>query len=48
MLKTNPSSRALSIKNSPTRKLEMFYRNDKYLNLAAKTFMERMQAFFGT
>lgn len=40
--------RALPIKNSPTRKLEMFYRNDKYLNLAAKTFMERMQAFFGT
>lgn len=40
--------RALPIKDSPTRKLEMFYRNDKYLNLAAKTFMERMQAFFGT
>ncbi|OAH57867.1 MULTISPECIES: LysR substrate-binding domain-containing protein [Bacillaceae] len=38
--------RAISIKHSPTRKLEMFYRNDKYLSQSAKAFLKRMDAFF--
>lgn len=38
--------RAIPIKHSPTRNLEMFYRNDKYLSLAAKAFLDRMATFF--
>ncbi|MGF9977014.1 LysR substrate-binding domain-containing protein [Viridibacillus arvi] len=38
--------RAISIKHSPTRNLEMFYRNDKYLTESAKAFMKRMETFF--
>ncbi|OAB38824.1 LysR family transcriptional regulator [Paenibacillus macquariensis subsp. defensor] len=38
--------RAIPIRQSPTRKLEMFYRNDKYLSQAAKAFLQRMELFF--
>ncbi|OAB41652.1 LysR substrate-binding domain-containing protein [Paenibacillus glacialis] len=38
---------AIPISHSPTRKLEMFYRNDKYLSQAAKAFLRRMATFFG-
>ncbi|RAP22558.1 hypothetical protein C2W64_03546 [Brevibacillus laterosporus] len=38
--------RAISIKDSPIRKLEMFYRKDKYLSQAAKAFLQRMHTFF--
>lgn len=37
---------AIQIKNSPVRNLEVFYRKDKYLSLAATTFMDRLQTFF--
>ena len=37
---------AISIKDSPTRNLEVFYRNDKYLSQSAKAFVERMTTFF--
>lgn len=39
---------AISIKNSPTRNLEMFYRKDKYLSQSAKAFLKRMDAFFNS
>ncbi len=38
--------RAIPILHSPTRKLEMFYRNDKYLSQAAKAFLKRLDTFF--
>ncbi|TPG83712.1 LysR family transcriptional regulator [Brevibacillus laterosporus] len=38
--------RAISIKDSPIRQLEMFYRKDKYLSQAAKAFLQRMHTFF--
>lgn len=38
--------RAIPIKGSPIRDLEIFYRKDKYLSLAAKTFMKRLEVFF--
>ena len=37
---------AISIKDSPTRNLEIFYRNDKYFSQSAKAFVERMTSFF--
>jgi len=38
--------RAIPIKDSPTRNLEMFYRTDKYLSQSAKAFLNRMETFF--
>ncbi|HJF34307.1 MAG TPA: LysR family transcriptional regulator [Sporosarcina psychrophila] len=38
--------RAIPIKHSPTRNLEMFYRNDKYLTQSAQAFLKRMETFF--
>ncbi|MGE8207853.1 LysR substrate-binding domain-containing protein [Heyndrickxia sp. NPDC080065] len=38
--------RTIQIKGSPIRKLELFYRDNKYLSLAARTFMERLEMFF--
>lgn len=38
--------RAIPIKNSPVRNLEVFYRKNKYLSLAARTFMDRLETFF--
>ncbi|MEK5070190.1 LysR substrate-binding domain-containing protein [Sporosarcina sp. FSL K6-1508] len=38
--------RAIPIKHSPTRNLEMFYRNDKYLTRSAQAFLKRMETFF--
>ncbi|HEY2494449.1 MAG TPA: LysR substrate-binding domain-containing protein [Paenibacillus sp.] len=40
--------RAISIKHSPTRKLEMFYRNDKYLSQSAQAFLKKMETFFAS
>ncbi|MGO4696894.1 LysR substrate-binding domain-containing protein [Paenibacillus sp. 2TAB26] len=37
---------AIPIKHSPTRELEIFYRNDRYLSRAAKVFMKRLELFF--
>ncbi|MBE9914970.1 LysR family transcriptional regulator [Paenibacillus donghaensis] len=42
----SPQIRAIPIQDSPVRKLEMFYRSDKYVSRAAKTFMERLRTFF--
>jgi len=38
--------RAIPIKDSPTRNLEMFYRTEKYLSQSAKAFLNRMETFF--
>lgn len=38
--------RAIPIKNSPVRDLEIIYRNDKYLSKAATAFMKRLKTFF--
>lgn len=38
--------RSIKIENSPTRNLEIFYRNNKYLSIATKTFMDRLEKFF--
>ncbi|SFL53295.1 DNA-binding transcriptional regulator, LysR family [Paenibacillus sp. 1_12] len=38
--------RAIPIQYSPSRDLEIFYRNDKYLSLAANTFIKKLAAFF--
>lgn len=37
---------AIPIQDSPTRNLEMFYRNEKYLSHSAKAFLNRMETFF--
>lgn len=34
--------RSIPIENAPTRELDIFYRNDKYLSKAAKGFMKRV------
>ncbi|GED66914.1 LysR family transcriptional regulator [Brevibacillus reuszeri] len=38
--------RAIPIMDSPSRQLEMYYRTDKYLNVAVRTFMERLRDYF--
>jgi len=38
--------RAIPMEGSPIRDLEIFHRNDKYLSIAAKTFMKRLEEFF--
>ncbi|MGM1049552.1 MAG: LysR substrate-binding domain-containing protein [Bacillota bacterium] len=42
----SPNIRAIPIEYSPIRELEIIYRNDKYLNRAAITFMKRLEVFF--
>lgn len=39
---------AISIKDAPTRNLEMFYRHDKYLSHSAQAFLDRMNTFFSS
>jgi len=36
----------IQIENAPIRDLEICYRNDKYMSVAAQTFMKRLQQFF--
>lgn len=38
--------KAVAIEHPPSRDLEMYYRNDKYLSAAARTFMKRMENSF--
>ncbi len=38
--------RAVEIKDSPIRDLNIIYRKDKYLSLATQTFMNRLEDFF--
>ncbi|GAA3408308.1 LysR family transcriptional regulator [Paenibacillus hodogayensis] len=38
--------RSVPIQDSPVRDLEIVYRNDKYVSLAAKTFIRRLETFF--
>lgn len=40
------SLKAIPIEHAPARNLEMYYRNDKYLSLAARMFMKRMEVVF--
>lgn len=41
-----PDICAVPIQHSPVRELEIYYRNDKYLSRATKTFMKRLEEFF--
>ncbi|MEC0204889.1 LysR substrate-binding domain-containing protein [Paenibacillus lautus] len=38
--------KAVAIEHPPSRDLEMYYRNDKYLSAAARTFIKRMENSF--
>ncbi|MED4911845.1 LysR family transcriptional regulator [Brevibacillus centrosporus] len=38
--------RAIPIRNSPVRELEIYYRNDKYVSKAATAFMRKLEDYF--
>ncbi|UVI29368.1 hypothetical protein [Paenibacillus spongiae] len=38
--------RMIAMKHSPSRRLEMFYRHEKYLSHAAQAFLKRMETSF--
>lgn len=38
--------RSIPIKGSPVRDLEIYYRSDKYISMAAKVFMKKVEEFF--